>query len=85
MIALNLNIRDEVYDKVMYFLQSLPKNDIEIVQKVAIEEIDPTSLPKEHFDYISKEELEEMDRVLAEAKKIGFKNLKTFDEFKNEL
>jgi hypothetical protein len=26
-----------------------------------------------------------MDRVLAEAKKIGFKNLKTFDEFKNEL
>jgi len=85
MIAINLNIRDEVYDKVMYLLQSLPKNDVEIVQKVAIEEIDPTSLPKGHFDYISKEELSEMDRVLAEAKKTGFKNLKTFDEFKNEL
>ncbi|MCX6074601.1 MAG: hypothetical protein NTY39_09810 [Campylobacterales bacterium] len=80
MIALNLNIREEVYEKIIYFLQSLPKKDVQIVQKRVIDEIDPTILPKEHFDYISKNELDEMSRLVEEAKRIGFDKLKSFDE-----
>jgi len=80
MIALNLNIREEVYEKIIYFLHSLPKKDVQIVQKRVIDEIDPTVLPKEHFDYIDKNELDEMSRLVEEAKRIGFDKLKSFDE-----
>lgn len=80
MIALNLNIRDEVYDKVMYFLQSLPKKDVQIVQRAVIDEIDPTVLSKDDFDYISKDELENMTKLVEGAMADGFKNLKSFDE-----
>jgi len=74
MIAVNLNIEESVYEKVMYFLNSLPKKDIQIVNKKVIEEIDPTILPKDDFDYISKEELNEIDRLISEAKSNGFKD-----------
>jgi len=74
MIAISLNIRDEIYDKVIYFLNSLPKQDVQIIKKEVIEEIDPTTLPKNHFDYISQEELDEIDKEIAQAKANGFKN-----------
>ncbi len=85
MIALNLSIRDEAYEKVIYLINSLPKQDVQILKKNIIEEIDPTSLPKDDFDYISKNELEKIDELLADAKKEGFRNLKSFDELKDEL
>ncbi len=85
MIALNLSIRDEAYEKVIYLLNSLPKQDVQILKKNFIEEIDPTSLPKDNFDYMSKKELEKIDKLLADAKKEGFENLKSFDELKDEL
>lgn len=85
MTALNLNIRDEVLDKVLYFLESLPIQDVQIVQRRIIEEINPTSLPKEHFDYMSQAELDEMDKLVADAIKDGLENFKSLDEFKNEL
>jgi len=40
MIAVKLNIQDEVYEKVMYFLKSLPKQDIQIIDKKIIDEMD---------------------------------------------
>ena len=85
MIAVNLNIADEVYEKVMYFLSSLPKKDIQIIKTRTIEEIDPTILPKDDFDYMSREYLEEIDKSVKEAKEIGFHNLQSYEEFKNEL
>lgn len=85
MIALNLSIRDEAYEKVIYLINSLPKQDVQILKKNIIEEIDPASLPKDDFDYMSKKDLEEIDKLLADAKKDGFENLKSFDELKDEL
>jgi len=85
MIALNLSIRDEAYEKVIYILNSLPKQDVQILRKSIIEEIDPVSLPKDDFDYMSQKELNEIDKLLADAKKEGFENLKSFDELKDEL
>ena len=32
MHAIKLNIQDNVFDKVIYFLQNLPKNEVEIVE-----------------------------------------------------
>ena len=77
MIALNLSIKDEV----SHLLQSMAKIDAQR----SVEEIDPIALPKGHFDHISKEGLLEMDRLVTIAKLTGLENLKTFDEFKNEL
>lgn len=37
MHTLKLNIQDDVFDKVIYFLNNLPKNDIEIVENKIIE------------------------------------------------
>ncbi len=85
MIAVNLNIQESVYEKVMYFLKSLPKQDIQIITKRVIEEIDPAVLHKDHFDYISQKELNEMDYDIKQAKKQGFENLQTYEEFKSEL
>jgi len=85
MIAINLSIKNEAYEKVMYILNSLPKQDVQILRENIIEEIDPTSLPEDDFDYIGKEELEKIDKELSEAKKEQFKNLKSFDELKNDL
>lgn len=38
MHALKLNIDDSVFDKVIYFLQNLPSNEVEIVENVVIED-----------------------------------------------
>ena len=85
MIAVNLSIQDEAYEKVMYLINSLPKKDIKIVKKTVIEEIDPTLLGKDDFDYISKDELDKIDKEIADAKKEGFDKLKSYEEFKDEL
>ena len=69
----------------IYILNSLPKQDVQILRKSIIEEIDPVSLPKDDFDYMSQKELNEIDKLLADAKKEGFENLKSFDELKDEL
>ncbi len=85
MIAVNLNIQENVYDKVMYLLKSLPKKDVQILEKRVIEVIDPIKLPKDHFDYMSQEELNKIDDDIKQAKKQGFENLQTYEEFKDEL
>ncbi len=38
----------------MYFLKSLPKQDIQIVSYEKIKDINPSILAKDHFDYIYK-------------------------------
>jgi len=38
MHTLKLNIQDSVFDKVIYFLNNLPKNDIEIIQEEVIQD-----------------------------------------------
>jgi len=85
MISLRLNIKDEAYEKVMYLINSLPKQDVQIVKKSPIEEIEPTTLPKEDFDYISEQDIKKIDEELSKAKEEGFENLKSFSEFKDEL
>lgn len=37
MHTLRLNIQDSVFDKVIYFLQNLPKNEVEIIENKVIE------------------------------------------------
>ena len=37
MHTIKLNIQDSVFDKVIYFLQNLPKNEVEIVEDKKIE------------------------------------------------
>ncbi len=85
MIAVNLSIKDEAYEKVMYLINSLPKKDIKIIKKTIIEEIDPTLLDKKDFDYISRDDLNKMDKEIADAKRKGLDNLKSYKEFKDEL
>jgi len=50
MHTLRLNIEDSVFDKVIYFLQNLPKNDVEIVENKIIAK-------DEEWDYWSEEEI----------------------------
>lgn len=38
MHALKLNIEDSVFEKVIYFLQNLPKHEVEIVENKLIKE-----------------------------------------------
>ena len=85
MIAINLNIKDEVYDKVMYLLNSLPKQDVQIANKRVIPEIDITNLSKNDFDYISKEDLKKIDDLSAKIKNGKNDNFIDFEELKNEL
>ena len=85
MIAVNLNIRDEMYEKIMYFLKSLPKQDIQIVSYEKIEEINPTTLPKEHFDYLSQEEMDELDKMSQMVKNGNLSEFKYFEDLKNEI
>jgi hypothetical protein len=85
MIAINLNIKDEVYDKVMYLLNSLPKQDVQIASKRIIPEIDVTNLSKNDFDYISKEDLKKIDDLSAKIKNDKNDDFIDFEELKNEL
>ena len=50
MIAVKLNIQDEVYEKVMYFLKSLPKQDIQIIDKKIIDEMDKQMIKVKNGD-----------------------------------
>ena len=38
MHTVKLNIQDNVFDKVIYFLQNLPKNEVEIVENSVAED-----------------------------------------------
>ncbi|UCN01146.1 hypothetical protein LCX93_04320 [Sulfurimonas sp. SWIR-19] len=46
MHTLKLNIQDSVFDKIIYFLQNLPKDEVEIVEN---------SLLKEDWAYLEAE------------------------------
>ncbi len=46
MHTLKLNIQDSVFDKIIYFLQNLPKDEVEIVEN---------SLLKEDWSYLEAE------------------------------
>jgi len=85
MVALNLNIRDEAYDKIIYLLESLPKQDIQIVDKRIIEEIDPLILKKDDFDYISPKEMIEINRLSQMINSGNFSEFTDFEDLKNEL
>lgn len=54
MHALKLNIEDSVFDKVIYFLQNLPKNEVRIVEDKMIADNERDGLD---WDYWSEEEL----------------------------
>jgi len=38
MHTVKLNIQDNVFDKVIYFLQNLPSNEVEIVEETVVED-----------------------------------------------
>lgn len=38
MHTIKLNVEDRVFDKVIYFLQNLPKNEVEIVEDIIVED-----------------------------------------------
>jgi len=44
MHSIHLNIEDSVFEKVIYFLQNLPKNEVTIVEDITITK--STKLPK---------------------------------------
>ena len=46
MHTLKLNIQDNVFDKIIYFLQNLPKDEVEIVEN---------SLLKENWSHLESE------------------------------
>lgn len=54
MHALKLNIEDSVFDKVIYFLQNLPKNEVRIVEDKLIADNERDGLD---WNYWSEEEL----------------------------
>ena len=37
MHSLRLNIEDKVFDKVIYFLKNLPKDDVEIIEEISFD------------------------------------------------
>jgi len=46
MYTIKLNVQDNVFDKIIYFLQNLPKDEVEIVEN---------SLIKEDWSYLESE------------------------------
>lgn len=38
MYTIKLHIEDKVFDKVIYFLQNLPKNEIQIVEDIVVKD-----------------------------------------------
>ena len=85
MIAVSLNIRDEISEKIMYLIKSLPKQDIQIVSYEKIEEINPTTLTKDHFDYMTQEEVDELDRMSQMVKCGNLSEFQDFEDLKNEI
>ncbi len=60
MHSLRLNIEDSVFDKVIYFLQNLPKNDVEIVENKIIENV---IIKNNDWDYWSEEEIDNIGKI----------------------
>lgn len=38
--TLKLKIQDSVFDKIMYFLQNLPKNEVEVIEESTISKVE---------------------------------------------
>jgi len=60
MHSLRLNIEDSIFDKVIYFLQNLPKNDVEIVENKIIENV---IIKNNDWDYWSEEEIDNIGKI----------------------
>ena len=60
MHSLRLNIEDSVFDKVIYFLQNLPKNDVEIVESRIIEDL---IVKEDKWNCWSEEELDSIGKI----------------------
>ncbi|SHO80712.1 hypothetical protein MNB_SV-15-315 [hydrothermal vent metagenome] len=56
MHTLTLNIQDTLLDKVLHFLQNLPKNEISIVENRLIDEY-------KDVDYWSEEEIDSIGKI----------------------
>jgi len=50
MHTITLNVKDNVFDKIIYFLKNLPKDEVEIIEDKVVKE-------NEDIDYWSEEEL----------------------------
>lgn len=40
MHTLRLKVHDNVFDKIMYFLQNLPKNEVEVIEEKVVQKTD---------------------------------------------
>ena len=60
MHSLRLNIEDSVFDKVIYFLQNLPKNEVSIVETKIIEDI---IVKNADWDYWNEEEINNIGKI----------------------
>jgi len=60
MHSIRLDIQDSVFDKVIYFLQNLPKDEVSIVETKVIEE---SSIEGKDWDYWSEEEIENIGKI----------------------
>ena len=60
MHSIRLDIQDSVFDKVIYFLQNLPKDEVIIVEDKVI---DTSSIEGKNWDYWSEEELNSIGKI----------------------
>ena len=60
MKSIKLLIKDSVFDKVIYFLQNLPKDDVSIIENKTIKE---PFVENENWDYWSKEEIDKIGKI----------------------
>ena len=40
MHTLRLKVQDNVFDKIMYFLQNLPKNEVEVIEEKTVSKVE---------------------------------------------
>jgi len=40
MHTLKLKVQDSVFDKIMYFLQNLPKNEVEVIEEKTVSKVE---------------------------------------------
>lgn len=60
MHTIRLNIEDSVFDKVIYFLQNLPKNEVSIVENKFIQK---SFIEGEDWDYWSDDEIANIGKI----------------------
>jgi len=60
MKSIKLLIKDSVFDKVIYFLQNLPKDDVSIIENKTIKE---PFVENENWDYWSEEEIDKIGKI----------------------